>query len=165
AEAVDPPVPRGAQGVGEPRDRDHGHDAGAPRPRQHELGDDREQHEADERRDGADLPEVVERLRPRVAQVRGSVAQRLVGREEEEHHRASPVCATDVIRPVRIPGARPKTEERSRVPVRSWIHATIRNSAGTMIPWLTICSTAPCWPCTLRAKMPRTMKPMWLMLE
>src|SRR5205085_1867944 len=140
------------------RDRNHGHDAGASRPRQHELGDDREQHEADERRDRADLAEVVERLRPRIREV----GSRDVGSSD---HFARPGCATDVMRPVSTPGARPNTEERSRVPARSWIHATIRKSAGTTIPWLTICITAPCWPCTLSAKMPSTMKPMWLMLE
>ena len=61
--------------------------------------------------------------------------------------------------------ARPAIAERSRVPVRSAIQPTIRNSAAMMIPWLTIWMTAPCWPWMLNAKMPSTMKPMWLMLE
>ena len=61
--------------------------------------------------------------------------------------------------------ARPATAARSRVPVRSAIHATIKKSAAMMIPWLTICRTAPCWPWTLNAKMPSTMNPMWLRLE
>src|SRR5207245_3078597 len=64
-----------------------------------------------------------------------------------------------------ILGASPASAERSRVPARSAIHATKRKSAGMMIPWLTICRIAPCWPWMLYAKMPRTMKPMWLTLE
>src|SRR5437899_1499088 len=64
-----------------------------------------------------------------------------------------------------IRGARSLIAERSYVPVRAAIQPISRNSAAMMIPWLTICSTAPCWPCWLKAKMPSTMKPMWLTLE
>ena len=64
-----------------------------------------------------------------------------------------------------ILGANPKSAARSRVPVLTSIQATRRKSAGMITPWLTIWSTAPCWPIALRLKMPSTMKPMWLTLE
>ena len=35
------------------------------------------------------------------------------------------------------------------------------NSAPVLMPWLTIWSTEPSMPSTLRAKMPMTAKPMW----
>ena len=61
--------------------------------------------------------------------------------------------------------ASPAMAERSRTPVTAAIQPTIKNSAPMMMPWLTIWRTAPCWPWMLKAKMPSTMKPMWLMLE
>ncbi len=61
--------------------------------------------------------------------------------------------------------ASPAIPIRSRVPTRSSIHATIKKSAATMMPWLTIWTTAPCCPCALKAKIPSTTKPMWLTLE
>ncbi len=120
AEAVDPSVPRGAEGVREARSRHHRHDAVASRSRQRELGHDREQHEADERRDGADLAEVVERLRPGVGEV---------WRARSRDHLASPGCATDVMSAVSTPGARPSanisaTSGASSVSWPAWMSST-----------------------------------------
>ena len=37
----------------------------------------------------------------------------------------------------------------------------MKNSGTVTSPWLTICSSAPCTPCSFRAKIPSVMKPIW----
>ncbi len=37
----------------------------------------------------------------------------------------------------------------------------MKNSGTVTRPWLTICSSAPCTPSWLRAKIPSVMKPIW----
>src|ERR1700692_1061397 len=60
--------------------------------------------------------------------------------------------------------SRPDSSPMSRVPVRASTKPTMRKSALMMMPWLIIWITAPLIPLSVSEKMPRAMKPRWLML-
>src|SRR5712692_1595331 len=128
---VQPAIHGGAQRVRQAGDRDHGHHPAPALGRDDEVCDDREQHEAHKGRDGRDLAEVGQRLRPAV-----------FGQRRGEDHLYKPACATEVISCVSAYGYRPMANMRMMRGVTSaswpaWMSPEALGPTGSpcMAPW------------------------------
>ena len=114
-------------------DHRHHRDHTAPsNNRDGEVGDDRKEHEAGQRGDGADLSKVGKGLRPVVAQARCGGCD----------HLARPTCTMEVMKLVSTPGARPSANMRitsgaSSVSWLAWMSSTGRSYgfSAYIAPW------------------------------